>query len=710
MNKILNINLGGYALTIDDDAYEYLSNYLDSIRRRFSESEGRDEILQDIEARLGELMSAELGNRSIVMLPDVQAAVEVMGKPEDFGGEPVADTRRSSRGPGPIRVGKRLFRDEEDATAGGVCSGLSAYFGIADPVWLRLIFVFLTIFSGGTWIIVYLLLWVLVPAAHTAADRLAMRGEPANAENIAREVEHGFERLSHQVSERGFTRALSSIVTAIGRLFAFAVRFVAKFAALIAVLIVIGLLLFMVFGWIGGLWGMVVAAPFLAFFSPFSSGVTYLAFTNIFFLIGIPVIALCLITFRLMFKTRTPRWLISGMGLFWVINLICAIFLVGAGISGYRQSGSVSKTMDLSSLPSDTLRVEALASSRSSQYDEDLEWGDHDNVRLRDNNLEMSDMIHIRVRQSNSSQFEYSQVVRARGSSGSDAAENAASAEFETKLSGNTLTIPTLYTIPKGKKWRVQEIKITIGVPVGKYVTFGKGVNYRVQDVDYADPEGDYYIGDYPNKVFRMTQDGLACADCPAFGDKEYRDGRFYENFILEGKMNVEIRHADAFKMRVEGPADALEKIRTGDKLTLSVKGNAPPGLKVYIETPVFTSLVAENAGEVTIRGFEEGRASISAKGDTKVRAYLDVSGGFDVSLRGKSSLELTGKGSTLDAQLMDGSTLEAAGWRADVVELSASDASQARVFADDEAVIDADASSTVKVEGNGRVRKKNEE
>ncbi|MCC7464768.1 MAG: PspC family transcriptional regulator, partial [Saprospiraceae bacterium] len=54
MNKILNINLGGYALTIDDDAYIYLSAYLDSIRKRFSESEGRDEIIGDIEGRLGE--------------------------------------------------------------------------------------------------------------------------------------------------------------------------------------------------------------------------------------------------------------------------------------------------------------------------------------------------------------------------------------------------------------------------------------------------------------------------------------------------------------------------------------------------------------------------------------------------------------------------------------------------------------------------------
>ncbi|MBP6826898.1 MAG: hypothetical protein KA165_10115, partial [Saprospiraceae bacterium] len=140
MNKILNINLGGYAITIDDDAYEYLLSYLESIRKRFSESEGRDEIVHDIETRIGELISQSMGNRTIVMLPDVEAATEVMGKPEDFGGESTTGStantgsgsnsgsgsssgssggsgsggRKGSAATSSIRTGKRLFRDEED--------------------------------------------------------------------------------------------------------------------------------------------------------------------------------------------------------------------------------------------------------------------------------------------------------------------------------------------------------------------------------------------------------------------------------------------------------------------------------------------------------------------------------------------------------------------------------------------------------------------
>jgi hypothetical protein len=115
MNKIIHINLGGYALTIDEDAYEYLQAYLERIRRRFSESEGRDEIIRDVETRLWELITQNIGTNSIVMLLHVESAIEVMGKPEDFGGEGEdsfehGSSRKSNIGS--IRTGKKLFRDE----------------------------------------------------------------------------------------------------------------------------------------------------------------------------------------------------------------------------------------------------------------------------------------------------------------------------------------------------------------------------------------------------------------------------------------------------------------------------------------------------------------------------------------------------------------------------------------------------------------------
>ena len=81
MNKVININLGGYPFTIDEDAYQHLSKYLDTIHSHFNQSEGYEEITGDIETRLAELFQESLENRPIVTLKDVNAAIAIMGTP-----------------------------------------------------------------------------------------------------------------------------------------------------------------------------------------------------------------------------------------------------------------------------------------------------------------------------------------------------------------------------------------------------------------------------------------------------------------------------------------------------------------------------------------------------------------------------------------------------------------------------------------------------
>jgi len=87
------------------------------------------------------------------------------------------------------------------------------------------------------------------------------------------------------------------------------------------------------------------------------------------------------------------------------------------------------------------------------------------------------------------------------------------------------------------------------------------------------------------------------------------------------------------------------------------------------------------------------------------LKAYIDVSNQFNVSLSGKCSLELVGEGGQMDANLNDGATLEAANWRARDVEVTASNSSQARVFAKDDALVISDSGSKVTVEGGAKVR-----
>jgi phage shock protein PspC (stress-responsive transcriptional regulator) len=206
MNKVFNINLGGFPFTIDEDAYEHLSGYLQTIHNHFRQSEGYEEITADIEARMAELFHEKLEGRPIVTFNDVKNVIAIMGTPEDFGAEPLESEApkfsSSSKRKWKIKTGKRLFRNPEEEVIGGVCSGISAYFGIQDPLWVRLAFIVLAV-TGGFAIPLYIILWAILPKAESTSERLAMRGETANVSNISKIIQEEFEHVSKKVSELG---------------------------------------------------------------------------------------------------------------------------------------------------------------------------------------------------------------------------------------------------------------------------------------------------------------------------------------------------------------------------------------------------------------------------------------------------------------------------------------------------------------------------
>jgi len=202
MNKTININLGGYAFIIDEDAFETANRYLHTLGRHFGAGEGSEEIMQDIESRMGELINRKKSTRTIVNKLDVLDAIAVLGTPEelqdiDFS-ENMAKAKRTSF---KLQTGKRLFRDPNDKIIGGVCSGLASYFGIHDTVWVRIAFVLFTML-GGSGVLIYFILWAIIPPARTVSDRLEMMGEPTNVNNIARMVKEELEEFSDKVQEK----------------------------------------------------------------------------------------------------------------------------------------------------------------------------------------------------------------------------------------------------------------------------------------------------------------------------------------------------------------------------------------------------------------------------------------------------------------------------------------------------------------------------
>ena len=197
MNKVVHVNVGGYAFSIDEDAYAVLDQYLETIHDHFSSSDGYQEITDDIESRIGELFRERLeGTKRVVTKSDVDFAIRTMGTPDDFGldNEQVKEPKTKPRA-----VGKRLYRDPDNQVVGGVCSGISAYFGIEDPVWLRLLMAFM-IFSGVGFML-YVILWAVIPEAKTRNDKLAMRGEPINIENIAHTIQQEVNEMAERIED-----------------------------------------------------------------------------------------------------------------------------------------------------------------------------------------------------------------------------------------------------------------------------------------------------------------------------------------------------------------------------------------------------------------------------------------------------------------------------------------------------------------------------
>ena len=204
MNKIYNINLGSYPFTIDDDAYEVLNKYLRTISNHFSKSEGCEDIISDIESRIAELFNEHMQGQPIVSMRQVDKMISIMGTPEEVGATPEADdikekNNRRGSSESTFKTGKRLFRDGDSSIIGGVCSGIASYLGIPDPVWIRIAFA--AAFFTGFGMIAYIILWIALPEAKSAADKLSMKGEKINVSNIARIVEDEFNNLGDTIAE-----------------------------------------------------------------------------------------------------------------------------------------------------------------------------------------------------------------------------------------------------------------------------------------------------------------------------------------------------------------------------------------------------------------------------------------------------------------------------------------------------------------------------
>ena len=190
MKITVSINLGGYSFNIDEDAYAELKRYLKSLELHFAGEQSASEILSDIETRMAELFRAKLtGYKQVITIEDVNNVIVILGNPEDISDNEGPSAKEKFASPGY----HRMYRDPDHRIIGGVCAGMGAYWDI-EPWIIRIIF-FALAMAGGLGILIYLILYIVLPEAKTTAQKIEMKGDPVNIHNIKESVKKEFDNV-----------------------------------------------------------------------------------------------------------------------------------------------------------------------------------------------------------------------------------------------------------------------------------------------------------------------------------------------------------------------------------------------------------------------------------------------------------------------------------------------------------------------------------
>ena len=514
MNNIFHINLGGIPLTIDEDAYKILKDYLLDLHNHFKDSEEKEEITDGIEQRLGELLSENQDNGAIVSISMVENAIELMGRPSEFLDEEPDDSAEKTEDKSfdwsSLKFGRRLFRDQDDNVLGGVCSGLSAYLGIKEPVFMRIIFLIL-IFGFGVSIFFYLLLWIIIPEAKSNSDRLKMRGEPVNVDNLSKIITEQanrlgkkFQNLGEDLSEKmggkgssnkGFASKefnidnefIRTIIDGISKVFQFIKKAIGSiglfYFALLWVLLFIGLN------------KGHIALDLLPSATATSNLYTMITLALI---IGLPIFFFGYKFSQLIFKSKLNSTVSGVLVGTWIASIIGFSFIVSKNVSEYAESSTITETIVLDA-NHETIQFTGLVKPFINQPE--LK---QISIDFKESNIDdfVGFETNIQFKESKDDSFYCLINKTARAKNKKLASQRAESIDLSLEQKNDEVIIPLNLQLAVNDKFVAQSGGITIFIPKGIQVSFDDRV---MQSMPYfADMES--------CKVFQLTDDGFNCA------------------------------------------------------------------------------------------------------------------------------------------------------------------------------------------------------
>lgn len=598
MNKTVTINISGIIFHIEEEAYDKLSKYLNTIKGYFSKTDGGSEIMSDIEARIAEMLQSKTSPiKQVVLMSDVDFVMDSMGKPEEFAGDSDASSSQqentketSTNTDEPVK--KRIYRDGDSKIVGGVCSGVAHYFGF-DPVWLRIALACLFFFAG-TGFIFYIILWIAIPEAKTTAEKLAMKGEKADINNISKTVKEEAEQLKKRMEKYGkeFSNMASSgaprnaaekivdfITDVLGNVGKVLFKILGIFMVIIGVIIFLGLS--------SSLFG-------LSFMNDNNNGMEwvnmllldgkdfYLGIIGIIIFIGTPVLMMIYGGIKILFKINySNRWINLTAGIIWVIGFFMLLTVGLKTGSDFNKTAKVRESIELKQYNMLILKMNKteINTTEVNESDDNEEGESNFNVRRRNNDYMIGTSngskyilghAQVNVIKSQTDKFELVVVKEAKGGSKLDANVRAKNIVYSVVQKDSIIEFDNIFKVLNADKFRAQDITVILKVPVGKTIFLDKSLESIIYDIENVT---NTYDGDMVNRRWIMTGNGLKCVDCDGIesNDDDDDDNSSKSDEDVKITVNgVDIKSKDS-KFVVDSNGVKINSKNT--KLTIDDKG-----------------------------------------------------------------------------------------------------------------------------------------
>lgn len=577
MKTTVNVNINKQAFVIDTDAYEILNQYLNNIRSRFTSDNEASEVMEDIEARIAELFMKKGNTQQVIDQAMVAEVIQRLGKPEDiFMEENDSDTSSKNQRNSFVerRMNRKLFRNPDDKKLSGLISGLSLYLGIQDVTISRIIFIasllLLMLISKGSALfvvlVIYIILSLIIPLAKTASEKLQMRGEDANLNNITHNVMND---LSRPIRSSNYNNSTGTDINHV-------MKIILKVIVGIIVVKCIAFMLFLLFAFISGI--TISSLPF----------VTMFATSSIDLILGISGLLLFVITPCIAIVYYGLKWILNSKiqrsGVAWVL---VALFISGIVLSGYeffkqfkewKYEKNISNEISLYQPTSDTIHIDANIMKSLHKQGTNINFG---NIKIDGfeviNQSLYTDDVELDIEKG--SKLQIIKKLYSRGSSDENSFDRLKNINYQYRTDSNKIQFDYFFSVPVSDKYRNQKVRLVLTVPVGKVVYLDRSTKNILYDIDNVT---NTYDKDMLGHYWLMTEEGLRCID-KDFSDSDTDDT---EEELKELGDSIHEKLKDAKDVNIEIKENSvslhIDDEKGGkSKITIQDEGNDNANIKV---------------------------------------------------------------------------------------------------------------------------------